>query len=60
MIRFREAGWNKTRGDCMKAWFSYVLFLCAAGLIAIGLVRQEHFIVLKKAVNICLECIGVG
>lgn len=22
--------------------------------------REEHKIVLKKAINICLECIGVG
>jgi len=23
-------------------------------------IREEHLIVLKKAVNICLECIGIG
>lgn len=28
--------------------------------IIVGLVREEHFVVLHKAVNICLECIGVG
>ena len=29
-------------------------------LIGIGIAREEHLVVLKKAVNICLECIGIG
>lgn len=28
--------------------------------ICIGVLREEHFAVLNKAINICLECIGVG
>ncbi|MEA4988999.1 MAG: CD1871A family CXXC motif-containing protein [Anaerovorax sp.] len=28
--------------------------------MGIGILREEHFIVLQKAVKICLECIGVG
>jgi hypothetical protein len=32
----------------------------ALAFIVIGILREEHLIVLKKAVAICLECIGVG
>jgi len=28
--------------------------------VVIGVIREEHLVVLKKAVNICLECIGIG
>lgn len=36
--------------------------LVAVGIvfIAIGIAREEHLEVLRKAVNICLECIGIG
>lgn len=33
---------------------------CAAAFIALGLLAQEHLLVLQKAVRICLECIGIG
>ena len=28
--------------------------------IAYGMVRGEQLVVLQKAINICLECIGLG
>ena len=37
-----------------------LLLLLAAIMIAYGVSRGEMGIVLKKAVNICLECIGLG
>ncbi len=38
-----------------------ILLLCtAAAFLLIGISRGEVGIVLKKAVNLCLECIGLG
>jgi|LGVE01.1.fsa_nt_gb hypothetical protein len=37
------------------------LFLTlSVSFISYGLYRNEFTMVLKKAINICLECIGVG
>jgi len=36
------------------------LLAVAAVLIIYGISRGEMAIVLKKAVNLCLECIGLG
>ena len=37
-----------------------MLLVCAAAMIAVGVSRGEMGIVLTKAVNLCLECIGLG
>jgi len=37
-----------------------VLLILAITLLAIGVWRGEAEIVLRKAVNICTECIGLG
>lgn len=37
-----------------------ILLLMAAAFIIIGATRGETQTVLTKAVNICLECIGIG
>ena len=46
----------------MKKQFLITFFLLfiAVVFIAIGVFREEHFEVMRKAVNICLECIGIG
>lgn len=44
----------------MKCWYKYLAFAVALAFIVAGVVMEEPQIVLKKAVNICLECIGVG
>nr|WP_122012096.1 CD1871A family CXXC motif-containing protein [Maliibacterium massiliense] len=36
------------------------VLLCGVALVCIGIYRDEVSIVLRKAVNICLECIGIG
>jgi len=36
------------------------LLLLSSAFIVYGVSRGETAIVLKKAVNICLECIGLG
>lgn len=41
-------------------WGGYIVLLSGVVLIVIGRIRGEHLIVLKKAINICLECIGIG
>lgn len=38
----------------------YLLLSIGIGFIIIGVFRNETSVVLKKAINICLECIGVG
>ncbi|MGI6736875.1 MAG: CD1871A family CXXC motif-containing protein [Anaerovoracaceae bacterium] len=37
-----------------------VLLAAAVCLIAVGAAGGEQWIVLQKAVKICLECIGIG
>lgn len=44
----------------IKSFAPYIILATAVTFIAIGVLREEHLVVLKKAVNICLECIGVG
>lgn len=44
-------------------WFTVLrvgLLCAAAATMVYGISRGEVAIVLKKAVNLCLECIGLG
>ena len=44
----------------VKEWIQRALLLSGAAMMAIGVHRGEVGTVLKKAVAICLEGIGVG
>ena len=50
----------KTLARAMTSYGKYVLLAASVLFISYGLLREEHLVVLKKAVKICLECIGVG
>ncbi len=40
--------------------FQYVLLFVALLLLTLGIVFKEHLDVFRKAITICLECIGIG
>jgi len=44
----------------IKCNTKYALLAASLLFIGVGILREEHLMVLKKAVKICLECIGVG
>lgn len=46
--------------ELIKLNIRYALLIFSFLFVGIGILRGEHLVVLKKAVNICLECIGVG
>ena len=41
-------------------YFKFYILVASLVMIGIGFMREEQFTVLKKAVNICLECIVIG
>lgn len=38
----------------------YSILFLAAAVLTIGILNHEYKAVFDKAVNICLECIGIG
>lgn len=48
----------------MKRWKEFlpagVLLLAGAAMMGYGIFRGEMTVVFQKAIQICLECIGIG
>ena len=44
----------------VPVWVTIVLIFAAAACMAFGIYRGEVDTVLTKAINICMECIGLG
>lgn len=41
-------------------WIRAAVFAVALAFICIGLANGEAAVVMRKAIRVCLECIGVG
>lgn len=44
----------------MKRYYGFFLLAVGFGMTCAGLARGEALSVLKKAIALCLECIGIG
>ncbi len=51
---------KENRKTIRKEYLSGVVLLLAGAFVGYGVYRGEMAIVLNKAINICLECIGLG
>ena len=44
----------------MKNYMTVFLLGIGIFFVIIGICDRETFIVLKKSINLCLECVGIG
>lgn len=51
---------SKKRISALRRFIPWIILGVSIGCIVIGILREEQVAVLKKAINICLECIGIG
>ena len=43
-----------------KNWLTAGILLLAVAFLTVGVLRGENTVVWRKAVNLCMECIGLG
>lgn len=49
------------RRDILRSnWITILLLTLGVAFLAFGIWREEYVVVMGKAINICLECIGIG
>ena len=41
-------------------WITAIVLVISFAMIGFGIARGEPNVVLTKAINICLQCIGIG
>jgi hypothetical protein len=51
---------NKNKFNKSRVLIKYGILIMSISFIITGIHRDEVRIVFKKAINICLECIGIG
>jgi hypothetical protein len=51
---------SKEKKKSRKDYLKYVILAAALASMIFGIVRKEPKVVLRKATNICMECIGIG
>lgn len=51
---------QKNRRNRANRFVQAGILVLAVLFIIVGIGRQEHLMVMQKAVRICLECIGIG
>lgn len=59
-IRKWEEVEEKMKREKRKKIITYSCLGISLLFIGLGMIRKEHITVMQKAVNICLECIGIG
>ncbi|MEG0292124.1 MAG: CD1871A family CXXC motif-containing protein [Anaerovoracaceae bacterium] len=50
----------KTKIFIKSNWLTLVFLTLGTAFLVLGIVRKEYIIVMEKAINICLECVGIG
>ena len=64
IITYFQCVINTAKGEIVKRivpiWITFALIFASIVCMAFGIYRGELDTVLTKAINICMECIGLG